>query len=68
LAYAAADFSHLQELLGILQANTSAPQQLAALFEPFLHLLQMDPAGQANSFAAGKHGTGFEFNPPLEAI
>eukprot|EP00775_Hariotina_reticulata_P006670 gene6670-6894_t len=44
------------ELLSIMQANTSAPQQLAALFEPFLYLLQLDPAGQANTFAVGAGG------------
>lgn len=40
-----------QELRDILCANTSAPQQLAGLFEPFLFLLQLDPAAHAAAFA-----------------
>ncbi|KAF6266164.1 dynein heavy chain 9 [Scenedesmus sp. NREL 46B-D3] len=42
-----------QEVLGIVQANSAAPLQLAALFEPYLYLLQLDPAEHAQSFAAG---------------
>jgi hypothetical protein len=43
----------LQEIAGIVAANASAPQQLAALFAPYLYLLQLDPVEHANSFAAG---------------
>lgn len=43
----------LQEIAGIVAGNASAPQQLAALFAPYLYLLQLDPVEHANSFAAG---------------
>lgn len=43
----------LQELLAILEANQAAPLKLAALFEPYLYLLQLDPGLHAHSFAEG---------------
>lgn len=36
-----------------MAANASAPQELAALFTPYLDLLQLDPVEHANTFAAG---------------
>jgi hypothetical protein len=41
-----------QEIQGILAANRQAPQQLVALLEPFLHLLEVAPADHAERFAA----------------
>lgn len=46
----------MQELLAILEANQAAPQQLAALFKPYMYLLQLDPVEHAHSFAEGKWG------------
>jgi hypothetical protein len=43
----------LQEIAGIVATNATAPQELAALFAPYLYLLQLDPVEYAISFAAG---------------
>ena len=48
------DFLCMQELLAILDANQAAPLQLAALFEPYLYLLQLNPELYAYSFAEGE--------------
>eukprot|EP00882_Tetradesmus_deserticola_P033611 GHRQ01038412.1.p1 GENE.GHRQ01038412.1~~GHRQ01038412.1.p1 ORF type:complete len:151 (+),score=43.89 GHRQ01038412.1:684-1136(+) len=44
-----------QEISSIVQANNAAPLQLAALFEPYLYLLQLDPLEHAQRVAAGGH-------------
>jgi hypothetical protein len=51
LASEAAVQQAYQEIQGILAANRQAPQQLVALLEPFLHLLEVAPADYAERFA-----------------
>eukprot|EP00878_Enallax_costatus_P013463 GHUV01014078.1.p1 GENE.GHUV01014078.1~~GHUV01014078.1.p1 ORF type:complete len:1340 (+),score=424.03 GHUV01014078.1:252-4271(+) len=46
----------VKELLAILEANQAAPLELAALFEPYLYLLQLNPELYAYSFAEGAGG------------
>jgi hypothetical protein len=36
-----------------VSANASAPRELAALFVPYMYLLQLDPVEHAATFAAG---------------
>lgn len=36
-----------------MSANASAPRELAALFVPYMYLLQLDPVEHAATFAAG---------------
>lgn len=43
----------LQEVTGIVAANSSPPLELAALFMPFTYLLELDPVQHAAAFAAG---------------
>lgn len=43
----------MQEVAAIVSANASAPRELAALFVPYLYLLQLDPVEHAATFAAG---------------
>lgn len=43
----------LQEITSIVAANASAPQELAALFAPYLYLLQISPEQHVSDFSAG---------------
>lgn len=49
----AGGFAALQEVAAIVSANASAPRELAALFVPYMYLLQLDPVEHAATFAAG---------------
>lgn len=40
----------------IVAANAAAPRELAALFAPYMFLLQLDPVQHASTFAAGAGG------------
>ena len=43
----------MQEITGIVAANSSPPLELAALFMPYTYLLELDPVQHAAAFAAG---------------
>lgn len=40
-----------------MAANASAPSELAALFEPYIFLLHLNPVEHANAFAAGEQAS-----------
>jgi hypothetical protein len=52
-----------QELRAILHANTPGPLQLAALLQPFVYLLAVDPAQHAEEFANSAVTIGAEGRP-----
>lgn len=43
----------MQEITSIIKANASAPQDLAALLQPYMYLLELDPVEYAAAFAEG---------------
>jgi hypothetical protein len=43
----------VQEIAAIIKANASAPQDLAALFQPYMYLLELEPVEYAAAFAEG---------------